>query len=62
MKLNNNQIPDTMKLPKGKTCADCFHIERCKMLFQCNPENIICDWNPNRFAKNTKSNLRKGVE
>lgn len=39
----------TMKLPEGKTCADCAHFKRCVALFQCPSDNEECDWAPSRF-------------
>ena len=48
----NNLIPDSMLLPKGKTCADCVHFTKtCKWLIACNPNNTNCDWNPSRYQQ-----------
>lgn len=38
-----------MRLPEGKTCGDCAHIVRCKMIFGVKPENTVCDFFPKRF-------------
>lgn len=43
-------INDEANLPRGKTCADCYHFKRCEMLFGCGAKNTRCDWNPSRFA------------
>ena len=40
----------SMQLPAGKTCGDCVHLRRCKMLFGCKPENVVCDFAPSRFT------------
>ncbi len=43
-------MSDSMALPAGKTCGDCFHFKRtCAWLISCNPANITCDWSPSRF-------------
>jgi len=44
---------NTMCLPLGKTCGDCLHLRRCKMLFGCKPTNVVCDWAPSRFIEVT---------
>lgn len=38
------------RLPPGKTCADCRYFKRCEALFECNPTNTACDWDPSRFS------------
>lgn len=40
---------DDMKLPEGKTCADCHWFKRCDWLISCKPTNTECDWSPSRF-------------
>lgn len=40
-----------MKLPEGKTCADCVHVMRCTIMFGVNPENTSCDFEPIRFKQ-----------
>lgn len=40
---------DDMKLPTGKTCADCVHLRRCVGLGYTKPENTTCDFAPSRF-------------
>jgi len=40
---------DDMKLPEGKTCADCAHFKRCRWLIACKPTNTSCDWAPSRY-------------
>ena len=41
---------DDMKLPEGKTCADCYHEQRCVKMFGAKPENKTCDFCPSRFV------------
>lgn len=41
---------ESMKLPAGKTCADCRWFAKCKWLISCPPTNTTCDWAPSRFA------------
>lgn len=39
-----------MDLPRGRTCADCFHINRCTLLgYTSSPHNTWCDFLPVRF-------------
>lgn len=41
-----------MKLPEGKTCADCVHIRRCADVLGCTkPDNTSCDFYPNKFRE-----------
>lgn len=40
-----------MKLPDGKTCGDCRHVERCVSMFGHVPSDAYCDWFPRRFAE-----------
>lgn len=42
--------PDKMRLPSGKTCGDCFHIRRCKMIYGHTEVDAYCDWSPSRFS------------
>lgn len=40
---------EEMKLPEGKTCADCTNVARC-IAFGCTTfDATSCDWWPNRF-------------
>ena len=52
-------LPDApandMDLPADKTCGDCDNFDRCKMLFQCRPSNLRCDWSPSRFTAKTEA-------
>lgn len=41
--------PDQMKLPKGITCGDCYHIRRCKAIYGHTETDTYCDWSPSRF-------------
>lgn len=42
--------PETcMDLPSGKTCGDCYHCDRCCLIFGHKPEDTSCDWFPRRF-------------
>lgn len=42
---------NAMKLPEGKTCADCAYYKRCYALFECPSTNTECDWAPSRFRQ-----------
>lgn len=44
----DQQDPDKMNLPKGKTCGDCFHISRCKAIYGHVESDTSCDWSPSR--------------
>ncbi|CEJ64024.1 hypothetical protein I5370_21770 [Citrobacter sp. FDAARGOS_156] len=41
--------PDKMRLPKGSSCGNCYHIRRCKAMFGHTETDIYCDWSPSRF-------------
>lgn len=41
--------PDKMRLAVGKTCGDCVHIRRCKLIFGHVEDDTYCDWSPSRF-------------
>lgn len=45
--------PDKMRLPPGRTCGNCRHIRRCKMMFGHTETDTYCDWSPSRFALKT---------
>ena len=45
---------EKMKLPEGKTCADCVHLKRCVGLGCTKPENTSCDFFPNKFREVTR--------
>lgn len=41
---------EQMKLPEGKTCADCVHADRCEALFGAVRRGFTsCDFWPSRF-------------
>lgn len=40
-----------MRLPAGKTCADCAHFPRCTWLIRCEAGWTSCDWSPSRFIE-----------
>jgi hypothetical protein len=43
--------PESMRLPEGKTCGDCKHIDRCEAFgFTYSRENTWCDFGPSRFV------------
>jgi hypothetical protein len=42
-----------MRLPLGKTCADCRHIKRCSWLIGEDGTDTSCDWHPSRFDERT---------
>lgn len=44
---------DTMRLPDGKSCADCAHFKRCLWLIGdqwINDKAKRCDFAPSRFV------------
>lgn len=43
-----------MDLPAGKTCGDCFHLNRCCAIFGHIPADESCDWAPSRFLEVTR--------
>jgi hypothetical protein len=43
--------PDKMRLPKGQTCGDCAHIQRCKSIYGHTETDTSCDWSPSRFVQ-----------
>ena len=43
-----------MKLPEGKTCNDCSHVERCISMFGAKRENTSCGFEPIRFVAKQK--------
>lgn len=38
-------------LPKGKTCSDCAHHDKCKALIGIDGDENACDWVPSRFTQ-----------
>ena len=38
------------KLPDGKTCSDCLHLEKCVSLFGGDAGRSACDFFPSRFV------------
>lgn len=46
--------PDKMRLPADKTCGDCVHIRRCKLMFGHVETDRHCDWSPSRFRAATE--------
>ena len=41
-----------MKLPAGKTCGDCFHINRCLGIgYISSAANTSCDFLPSRYRE-----------
>lgn len=40
---------EKMKLPEGRTCNHCAHIDHCKWLFGISGEETECDIYPSRF-------------
>lgn len=39
----------TTKLPDGRTCEHCAHIEHCKMLFFMSGSETECNFNPSKY-------------
>lgn len=52
----NRVSEESMKLPEGKTCADCAHTKRCCAMFGVKPTNTECDFYPIRFVKRPSNN------
>lgn len=48
---DGNAEPKCMRLPDGKTCADCAHLSRCVALFGVRATNTTCDFHPRRFRQ-----------
>ncbi len=46
--------PEKMRLPADKTCGDCVHIRRCKLIFGHVETDRYCDWSPSRFRAATE--------
>jgi len=44
-----------MRLPQGKTCQDCRHVERCVAFGFTHRERRSCDFYPNRFQPKSAS-------
>ena len=42
---------ESMKLPEGKTCADCVHCRRCCLIFGGRSNSVECDFYPIRFSQ-----------
>ncbi|MGR8931932.1 MAG: hypothetical protein ACU836_14965 [Gammaproteobacteria bacterium] len=40
---------DEMDLPKGLTCKDCIHFDRCHSIYGHIKTDEVCDWSPSRF-------------
>lgn len=40
-----------MVLPEGKTCGDCVHMSRCKVMFGHVETDTYCDWFPRKFRE-----------
>lgn len=45
-----------MKLPDGKTCGACQHVDWCVKVYGVKPENTSCDFEPIRFKSKEESN------
>lgn len=48
---------EDMKLPPGKTCADCFASRFCIGIGCTTPERTTCDYWPNRFRERRSSGI-----
>jgi hypothetical protein len=42
---------EAMKLPAGKTCANCHHYYRCSAMFGAHLKRTECDFYPRRFIE-----------
>jgi hypothetical protein len=49
-----------MRLPTGKTCADCRHFNRCKAMYGAHVQRTQCDFHPSRFAPTTERSQSNG--
>lgn len=52
MGTNYEQADEDMRLPEGKTCANCFHFSRCKWLVGAKDNWNVCDFGPSKFHDN----------
>lgn len=41
---------DNMRLPDGKTCKDCLHVQRCEYLISRKGTETECDFYPSMFC------------
>lgn len=46
-----NSIEDDMRLPEGKTCADCVRFPGCKSFIGITGLETSCDWAPSYFVQ-----------
>ena len=53
--MSGDKKTDSMKLPEGKTCADCVHIKRCLAFGYSWADRKQCDFYPNRFQPTAKA-------
>lgn len=44
-----------MKLPGGKTCGNCQHVDWCTKVYGVKPENTSCGFEPIRFKLKEES-------
>ena len=52
-----------MRLPEGKKCGDCIHVDRCVRVLGCTkPERTSCDFFPNKFRESKKVSDAKVVK
>lgn len=49
--------PDKMRLPTGKTCAQCVNIGRCSTLVGAESTDNVCDFSPSRFIQAQYSDI-----
>ena len=52
-------MDDSMKLPNGKTCADCVHVYRCTTIFGAKSTNTECDFYPIRYGGKEETDATK---
>lgn len=62
MNKDEQSVQDSMRLPPGLQCGDCFAFAHCKGLFGCEPTNTRCDWAPSRFRLQITDTVVKTVQ
>lgn len=62
MNKDEQRVRESMKLPDGLQCGDCFAFTHCKVLFGCESTNTRCDWAPSRFRLQITAAIIKAVQ
>jgi hypothetical protein len=53
-RINVSNSHDEMKLPEGKTCAQCAHFSKCSQLVGAKADWTSCDFHPSRYLLNAR--------